>query len=249
MKNDRIIASWNKIEPDEPADQRMLSAILERNRSVQNGKDKANHMSKTVRILIPAAACMALLIAAAGIMGAKMNWFGNKPDAGAGSKDTVAGANDTVDRAGTLPEGIDPIAASVAVYPADRSLSDIADAVLKELTEEEAYGVEGLSGHLPSAVIDGYRFKNASLYETTMKDGSKYRMLRVFYTTGDRNIADYFVQLTNFRPRTEAEIYASDSIPGNISGFFNFERNGVYFGMRSGALSYDDIMTVVNSID
>ena len=171
-----------------------------------------------------------------------MNWFGKKPDAGVGVDGTVLPG-------GSMPEGIDPVVASVAVYPADRSLSDIADATLKEITEEEAYGFDGLSEHLPSTVIEGYHFRNASIYETTMKDGSKYYLLRVDYTTGDKNIADYSVQLTSFKPQTEDAIFASDSIPSDISGYFHFERNGVYFGMSPGDLSYDEIMTVVNSIN
>ena len=63
MKNDKIIASWNKIEPSDSANERMLSAILERNRSVRNGMDKVNNMSKTKKWLIPVAACLALLVA------------------------------------------------------------------------------------------------------------------------------------------------------------------------------------------
>ena len=130
MKNDKIIGSWNKIEPSDSANERMLTAILERNRSVQNGKDKVNYMSKTKKILIPAVACLALLIAVTGIVGTNLNWFGSKTDAGAGVDGTVVPG-------GCLPEGIDPIVASVAVYPADRSLSDIADATLNEILKRK----------------------------------------------------------------------------------------------------------------
>lgn len=78
MKNDKIIASWNKIEPSDSADERMLSAILERNRSVRNRKDKVNYMSRTKKRLIPAVVCMALLIAVTGIIGGNLGWFGSK---------------------------------------------------------------------------------------------------------------------------------------------------------------------------
>ena len=63
MKNDKIIASWNKIEPSDSANERMLSAILERNRSVRNGTDKVNNMLKTKKWLIPVVASLALLVA------------------------------------------------------------------------------------------------------------------------------------------------------------------------------------------
>lgn len=102
--------------------------------------------------------------------------------------------------------------------------------------------------HLPSTVIDGYQFKNASLYETTMKDGSKYFLLRVDYTTGDRNIADYSVQLTTFKPQTDDAILTPDTIPDNVSDYFHFEQGSIYYGMNPGDLTYEEVMAVVKSI-
>lgn len=251
MKNNKIITSWDKIEPSDSANERMLSAILEQNRSVHNRKDKVISMSrakKTKRMLIPVAACLVALIAVTGIIGNNLNWFGTKGNVGS---DAEAGVDGTVLPGGSVPEGIDPVVASIAVYPADKSLADIADATLKELTEEEAYSFEELSAHLPSVVVDGYHFRNASLYETTMKDGSKYYLLRVDFTTGDRNIADYSVHLTSFEPQTEDAILTPESIPSDISesGFFHFVSNGIYIGMNPGDLTYDEIMSVVNSIN
>ena len=46
MKNNKIITSWDKIEPSDSANDRMLSAILEKNRSVHDRKDKVNYMSQ-----------------------------------------------------------------------------------------------------------------------------------------------------------------------------------------------------------
>ena len=53
MKNNKIITSWDKIEPSDSANDRMLSAILEKNRSVHDRKDKVNYMSqrKNLRII------------------------------------------------------------------------------------------------------------------------------------------------------------------------------------------------------
>lgn len=76
MKNHKIIASWNKIEPGDSANERMLSAILERNRSVQNGKGKVR--SKAKKRLIPAVVCLAVLIAVTVIAGGSLGWFGSK---------------------------------------------------------------------------------------------------------------------------------------------------------------------------
>ena len=41
----------------------------------------------------------------------------------------------------------------------------------------------GLGNHLP-----GYHFAKASLYETTIKDGTQYHLFRVTYTTGNDEI-------------------------------------------------------------
>ena len=80
MKNDCIVAAWNTVEPDAAADARMLSAILHANRTAQNRKEKMNHMTNIKRILIPAAACLALL-AVIGVVGARGNWFGTNREA------------------------------------------------------------------------------------------------------------------------------------------------------------------------
>ena len=64
MKNDKIIASWNKIEPGDAADERMLSAILARNRSAHEGKNHENKWSKTKTAWIQwgaLAACVCLI--------------------------------------------------------------------------------------------------------------------------------------------------------------------------------------------
>lgn len=74
MKNSKIIASWNKIEPSDSANERMLSAILERNRSVHNRKVEVNTMPRTHASVkkknpwikwVAAAACISLMFATA----------------------------------------------------------------------------------------------------------------------------------------------------------------------------------------
>ncbi|MDN5315724.1 MAG: hypothetical protein PWP10_4476 [Clostridiales bacterium] len=74
MKNNKIIASWNKIEPSDSANERMLSAILERNRSVHNRKVEVNTMPRTHTSVkkknpwikwVAAAACISLMFATA----------------------------------------------------------------------------------------------------------------------------------------------------------------------------------------
>ena len=96
------------------------------------------------------------------------------PDQGAG-----------VDPGGTHPDGVDPVIASVAVYPATENIEDVADATLESISEVDAYEFDTLGEYLPTSLPDGYHFGKANLYETTMKDGTRYYMLRVQYTTGN----------------------------------------------------------------
>ena len=83
-----------------------------------------------------------------------------------------------------IPTGIDPVIASIAVYPATESIEDVANATVESIAEVDAYGFDTLGEYLPASLPDGYHFGKADLYETTMKDGTVYYMLRVQYTTG-----------------------------------------------------------------
>lgn len=77
MKNNRIIDSWNKIEPDSTADERMLDAILVRNHSDKIKNEKVFIMSKTFnwKRLAPVAVCFVLLVAVTAVVGNNANWF------------------------------------------------------------------------------------------------------------------------------------------------------------------------------
>lgn len=89
---------------------------------------------------------------------------------------------------GAWPEGVDPLVASVAVFPEDVfTIYDVEDATTTGLTEAEAYGFEPLGAYLPKELPDGYAFYNATLYETTMKDKAKYYMLRAVYSKGGQS--------------------------------------------------------------
>ena len=48
MKNDKIIALWNKILPDEAADERMLSKIMEYQHSFEK-KERVISMTNTMK--------------------------------------------------------------------------------------------------------------------------------------------------------------------------------------------------------
>lgn len=65
MKNKGIIDSWNKIEPDSAADERMLDVILARNNSPKTGKEKVFTIFKSLnwKRLTPIVAFLVLAIA------------------------------------------------------------------------------------------------------------------------------------------------------------------------------------------
>ena len=81
MKNERIIAAWNQVEPDSAADERMLGAILVRNQSIgQSKKEKALTMKKNLSFkrLAPVAACLIVVVAITAIIGNNAGWFDEK---------------------------------------------------------------------------------------------------------------------------------------------------------------------------
>ncbi len=164
---------------------------------------------------------------------------------------TMAGG-EAVAPGGSWPEGVDPRMASIAVYPAAERPEDLADATLTSLSEQEAYGTEGLSDFLPRQLPEGYRFHFAHLYETTMKSGSVYHMLRVDYWTGSGGGLDAFpsdgqedgaevppggqeesfaVFVMDYAPRTEKRIYdyaPADGIHYMVRAYPRPKEGGVF---------------------
>lgn len=133
---------------------------------------------------------------------------------------------------GGWPEGVDPIVASVAVYPKGQyTIYDVEDATTTKLTQEEAYAFEPLGDYLPTELPEGYSFYNATLYETTMKDGTKFYMLRTGYSKGpvqdrpeliDGNTGEPIVSGTgnepfilfpmNYKPEVKGKIFDAEKI-------------------------------------
>ena len=73
MKNEKMIKAWNAVGPDNAADERMRSAILDRSRSVRKEKEKnimETNTNRMKRVWIPIAACLTLLIAVTVMLGA-----------------------------------------------------------------------------------------------------------------------------------------------------------------------------------
>lgn len=176
---------------------------------------------------------------------------------------------------GDLSDNIDPIMASIAVYPATEELQNVKSATMDSLDKETAYSFEVLGKYLPAVLPEGYQFDKASLYETIMANGTKYYQLRVTYsdniteepsTTVDQETGEtvqnaptatgnsFTVFIMNYQPNTEKTIYSGDALieyvkelPSN--GVFHFYYDNLYFGFVPLSLSADEVLTVINSIN
>ncbi len=176
------------------------------------------------------------------------------------------------DMGGNLPDGIDPVVASVAVFPATETLEDVEDAVIRSIGEDDAYSMETLGAYLPARLPDGYRFQRASLYETTMKGGTSYHMLRVIYTDeapdtaasapvgADEPAADpgesgseLVVFVMDFKPDTERTVYdpaeLTEHTLSEIGGStFHLGYGDIYVGISPMEVPADELLAMIRSI-
>lgn len=214
MKNNKIITSWDKIEPSDSANDRMLSAILEKNRSVHDRKDKVNYMSQRKnfkQFLIPVAACLVAIVAVTGIVGSNMGWFGSK-----GYTVNLANGDSIVYHIGSTN------VASIHVgYPvSSRKLTDAElDAILPETTErrsaigtfrEENGELLRVEGKLGDATII-FAQDNFPISDVVLEGNESSSSVNgIPVTTG------YFVTSPNSRGEQSAIFFASFSI-GNTN--------------------------------
>lgn len=157
---------------------------------------------------------------------------------------------------------------SIAVFPPDESLENVADAQIITLSEAEAYSFETLGAHLPTELPEGYYYHSAYLYDTTMKDGTKYNSLRVTYANGEypeeivtedggvqvpdmNEMPDEFlVIVSNFKPTEEIELYYSgDTEELKNGGVWVEIAGGVYGFFEAFELSDDEFMIIVESMN
>ena len=209
------------------------------------------------------AACLCLVIVGVAVWSSSSKLFGNTPGGG-------GGAGEGIDGVGAWPDGIDPFVASVAVIPAEKSLSDVADATVVSINEEDARNIERLGAYLPDILPKGCRYGSASYYETTMKDGTQYHMIRVVYESGqgavpapvteDDQVAPEMSGNTAFlwmvwghRPNTDRHIYQPDEVTTKVldqmdGGVFYIDYGSIYIGISRMDISTEELMTVIDSI-
>lgn len=78
MKNKHYINSFNKVEPDEAAQERMLHQIFNKANSDNSQIRKVNFRNKKTKWLTSLAACFVLVIAVTVVVGGVTNWFSGK---------------------------------------------------------------------------------------------------------------------------------------------------------------------------
>lgn len=172
---------------------------------------------------------------------------------------------------GVFPDGVDPIIASLAVYPATERVQDVADASMEPISEADAYGFEPLGEYLPAALPEGYHFGSAYLYKTTMENGTNYHLLRVTYTNGEpaareqtggdgetaadpNTFGEHFdLFVMDYRPETEQQIYKPEDITAGVldqtgGRTFHISYGDIYVGVTPSSASADDILTALNAI-
>ena len=167
-------------------------------------------------------------------------------------KESSGGSIDGTVPGGAVSAGIAPVKASIAVLPATATIEDVADATLTSLTEAEAKQLSDIGKHLPTVLPDRYSMERASSYETTMNDGTVYRMLRTQYCDNDRKTNELNIAIFNFRPDSDMPIYDNiNELPGDLDPLevFFVKTGEVYALVSASNLSLDEIKTVLRSMN
>lgn len=227
----------------------------------KNADSKARRMPGWIK-WGAAAACLCLVIAGVAVWNGGLS--GDAPEGGGGP----GGGAGTP--GGAWPEGVDPVVASVAVIPAGESLLDVADATSVPIGEEDARNVERLGAYLPGVLPDGCRYGTASYYETTMKDGTRYHMIRVVYESGQSTVpaapatedgqavpmagdTAFLWVVYGHRPDTDRPVYQPGEVTAQVldqmdGGMFYIDYDGVYVGISRMDIGADELMAVIDSI-
>lgn len=209
------------------------------------------------------AACLCVVSAVAAIWCNGPGLFGNLPESGG---DVEGGG---IAPGGVLLEGVDPVVASVAIFPAGENLSDVADATLVSIDEKDAKKIERLGDYLPDTLPEGCRYGTAGYYETTMRDGTRYRMIRVTYESGQGAVpapvpenaqaasemtggTAFLWMVWGHRPDTDRPVYQPDEVTVRLleqtGGVFYIEYEGVYVGIERLEIDAKELMNIIRSI-
>lgn len=171
---------------------------------------------------------------------------------------------------------IDPIMGTVdeeikriAVFPATETIENVETATIESITETDAYSMDILGEYLPTQLPEGYAFEKGSILEATMKNGTKYHMLRAIYSkidststqTEDGELApdpntlsdNFTVFVMDYKPNTDKRLYSvadiTETLLAEIDGqVFHIVYGDICVGISDTVLPASVIMTVINSI-
>lgn len=191
----------------------------------------------------------------------------NTPVSGGGTQ------NNEETTGGSFPDGVDPVVASLAVYPSEESIQDVETATVTNLNESEAYQVPEIGAYLPVHLPDGYHFQKANLYETTMKNGTQYHMLRVSFANyeeippvydeegGEVAVSEslgesFLLFVMDYLPNSESvnqHTYSADKLPENIveemnGSTFYVSYSDALVGLETFDLNSEEVLDMLHSI-
>lgn len=149
---------------------------------------------------------------------------------------------------GTVSSDEDFVTSSIAVGPNDFDKETVENATLEDITFEQALADDEIGEYVPRKIVDGYSVDSTNLYETTLKDGTIYKMISVLFKNGEES--EYSLWIMNFDPQNGQEVYSVDSIPSSISvgSTFYVKIEKIYIGFSYGDLSYDELQEILGSM-
>ena len=172
---------------------------------------------------------------------------------------------------GSVPEGVDPVVASLAVLPVGVDLREVADATSVSISEADAKAVETLGRYIPNTLPEGCQYGKAGYYETIMKDGTRYHMLRITYDRGQISVpvpnteneesASEMIGDTAFlwmvwghRPDTDLPVYQPEEISASLleqqrGRVFYIDYGGIYVGIEQMSIGTEELLAVIESIE
>jgi len=256
MKSERLISVMNDLN-----DELVAGAVNDTKKHKKNGWVKWGAM----------AACLCLVVAGA-VLWNNPGLPGQMGERGQGVD--LGGAEPGGD--GMWPEGVDPVVASVAIFPAGEDLLDVADATSVSISEDEARAIEDLGAFIPTMLPEDCRYGAAGYYETIMKDGTRYHMLRVTYEGGemtepvpvpkqenpDENAETssamhhktaFLWMVWGHRPDTDLPFFQPEEINAELleqqnGGVFYIDYDGIYVGISQMEIETEEMLAVIESI-
>lgn len=211
--------------------------------------------------LIPIATCFILMIAVTAYIGLQNNWFRENDD-----NVNNDSAYEHPDEAGGdynvawFPEGRTGDY-SVACFPAGRTIDEVENATCIGVSKNSLNDVNDLCDYVPSYTPSPYYWEVAGLYETTMKDGTIYRMLKITYITGNNDntiddtndVLNYCISVCNFKPDI-SDLFDSENINDGVlsqiyeKDIFSIKYENHYIIIEPVLLSKDETIKIINSI-